>query len=396
MTHFGHDAGDLLLIELSRMLEKGLPSTSISYRLGGDEFAIIMDKVNTIEEISKILDNLKITLNTPVLISDTKIVLEYSLGVAIYPTDGKTRIELMGYADDAMYYIKENGKNSYYFHNEALKAKLNNKKKMEIDLKAALEKQEFNIEFQPRANLSNLNEICLEALIFWQHPVLGKLSSEYFIKQAEEMGIVIYLDEFVLRKTCEKLDELNLEGYKNVKMAVNISNLHAKRHDFVDRLCSIVNEYAFNKGDITVEFTNKVNVKYLSSYKYLIDNLKEVGVSVCVSNLELKYENLIAFKGFQIDEIKLNVGYISKGSTLNKLLLKDIVTICKDLDYLTTIICIEDENELKAALDAKADKVQGNYLFKKISSHDLTDFIINYPALRDGLENVVKKLEYKG
>lgn len=392
----GHDAGDLLLIELSNMLEKGLPSTSVSYRLGGDEFAIIMDNVNTIEEISKVLDNLKITLNTPILIEDTKIVLEYSLGIAIYPTDGKNRTELMSYADDAMYYIKENGKNSYYFHNEALKAKLNNKKKMEIDLKAALEKKEFNIEFQPRVNLKNLNDIYLEVLIFWQHPVLGKLNSEYFIKQAEEMGIVIYLDEFVLRKTCEKLDELKLEGYKNVKMAVNISNMHAKRHDFADRLCSIVNEYAFSRGDITIEFTSKINVKHLSSYKYLIDSLKDCGVSVCISNLELKYENLILFKNLKIDEIKLNVGYISTISGFNKLILKDIVNICKDLEYLTTVTCIDEEIELKSALEAGTDKIQGNYLFKKISSHDLSEFIINYSTLKEGIENVIKTMEYKG
>jgi diguanylate cyclase (GGDEF)-like protein len=392
----GHDAGDLLLIELSNLLEKNLPITCVPYRLGGDEFAIIMDKVNTIEEISNILDKLKNGLKEPVIISETKIVLEYSLGVSIYPTDGTTRNELMMYADDAMYFIKENGKNNYYFHNEALKAKLNNKKKMEIDLKEALKNGEFDIEFQPRINLNNLEEICLETLIFWNHPVLGKLNSEYFIKQAEEMSIIIYLDEFVLRRSCEKLDSLNLNGYKNVKIAINLSNTHAKRHEFGDRLYDILNEYKLKKGDIQVEFTDKINIKYLESYKYLIDKLKEAGALICISNIELKYENLKLFKELKIDEIKVNSGYISNKSNFNKNILKDILNVYKDLDYLSTVICIENEEELKYALNSSADKIQGNYLFKKVDNSSLVEFLNNYPNFKSGIESIIKKLQYKG
>ncbi len=392
----GHDAGDLLLIELANLLEKNLPSSCIPYRLGGDEFAIIMDKINTIEEISNILDKLKDGLSQPVIIDETKIVLEYSLGVSIYPTDGTSRNELMAYADDAMYFIKENGKNSYYFHNEALKAKLNNKKKMEIDLKEALKNGEFDIEFQPRINVNNLNEICLEALIYWNHPVLGKLHSEYFIKQAEEMSIVIYLDEFVLRRTCEKLDNLNLNGYKNVKMSINLSNTHAKRHEFGDRLYDILNEYKLNRGDIQIEFTNKISIKHLESYKYLIDKLKEAGASICISNIELKYESLKLFKELKIDEIKLNSGYISNKSNFNKNILKDILNLYRDLDYMTTVICIEDENELKYALNGLADKIQGNYLFKKVDNESLEEFLKNYPNFKNGIECMIKKLQNKG
>lgn len=392
----GHDAGDLLLIELSNLLEKNLPETSVPYRLGGDEFGIIMDKVNTIEEISKILDTLKEGLKTPVIIEDTKIVLEYSLGVAIYPTDGTSRTELMAYADDAMYYIKENGKNNYYFHNEALKSKLNNKKKMEIDLRSALKNGEFDIEFQPRINIKNLDEIGLEALIYWNHPVLGKLNSEYFIGQAEDMGIVIYLDEFVLRKACEKLDNLYLDGYKNIKMSVNISNTHAKRHEFGDRLYDILNEYKLNKGAMQIEFTNKIDAKHLGSYKYLVDRLKEAGASICISNLEIRYESLDLFKDLKVDEIKINAGYISKKSNFNKNILRDIINVCKDLGYLTTVICIENEDELKNALNSDLDRIQGNYLFKKVDNTNLQDFLENYPNFKVGIENIIKKLQYKG
>ena len=200
----GHDAGDMLLIQLGKKLDETLPENVESYRLGGDEFAILMENINTVEEITKILDDLKVGLTKPIVIDNVKIVLEYSLGVAIYPTDSDNRSELMTYADDAMYYIKEHGKNDYYFHNNVLKTKLENKKKMEINLKAAVEKEEFVIEYVPRVALKD-ESVCFESKIVWQHPVLGRIEEEYFMKQAEEMGIVVLLDEYLIKKTCEKI-----------------------------------------------------------------------------------------------------------------------------------------------------------------------------------------------
>jgi EAL domain-containing protein (putative c-di-GMP-specific phosphodiesterase class I) len=210
------------------------------------------------------------------------------------------------------------------------------------------------------------------------------------------MGIVINLDQFVLRKSCEKLDNLNLEGHKNVKMCINISNTHAKRHEFGDKLYDILNEFKLNRGDIQIEFTNKIDSKHLESYKYLVDKLKEVGTTICISNLELRYESLKMFKELKIDEIKINSGYISAKSTFNRNILSDIVNVCKDLDYQTTIICVENEDELKYALNSSSDKIQGNYLFKKVDNNNLEEFIVNYPNFKIGIENIIKKLQYKG
>lgn len=386
----GHDAGDLLLVELSELLEKNLPRNCTAFRLGGDEFALIIDNVKTIQEISEILDNLKVALNEPIIIKSTRIILEYSLGVSIYPTDGKTRNELMTFADDAMYYIKENGKNSYYFHNEALKAKLDNKKKMEIDLKLAIKNEEFDIQFQPRINLNNLDEVYLETLIYWNHPVLGKLNSEYFISQAEEMGIVINLDHFVLEKSCEKINELKKLGYENIKISMNISNIHSKRHEFADRLFDILTSYKLSRGSIQFEFTDKIDIKYLQSYKYLIDKISDAGSTVCISNLEIKFDSLKLFRELKINEIKINSGYIYDNSNFNTNILKDIIKLCKDLDYLTTIICIEDEKQLKYALNSCVDKIQGNYLFKRIESENLEKFLTCYSDFK---KDILKRIQ---
>ena len=382
----GHDAGDKLLIKLAEALEKSLPKNCNSYRLGGDEFGILIKDINTAYDISKVLDKLKKDLLIPINISGADIVLEYSLGISIYPTDGVTQNELIAYADDAMYYIKEHGKNSYYFHNSVLKAKLNNKKKMETDLKASYKKDDFDVEFQPRINLKNLDEIYLETFIFWNHPVLGKLNSEYFIKQAEEIGVIIHLDEIVLRKVCEKIKKLNENNIRNVKFGINISNAHSKRHDFVDKICEIIKEYNIEDGQLQIEVNNTIDIKNMQNYRYIITKLKELGVSICISNYEVKYDMLKIFKQLDIDEVKINSGYINDND-FKKDTFENLIKLSNSLNFSTSIICIENNKDIKESIKGGANKIQGNYLAGKILFKDLDKFI----ALHDEFKYEIKK-----
>ena len=218
----GHDAGDELLIALANTFDSKLPKNAVAYRLGGDEFAIVIQDIKTTEDITKLLDDLRDTFRTPFIIENTSISLEYSLGVAIYPEDADNRKDLINYADDAMYYIKEHGKNDYYFHNKALKAKMENQTKMQAALKNAYANNQFAISLQPRIDIKETSKICFEALLYWNHPTLGKLPSSYFIKQADDMALTIKLDKYVLESVCKGLNELKEKGVKNIKIAVNI------------------------------------------------------------------------------------------------------------------------------------------------------------------------------
>lgn len=386
----GHDAGDVLLIELSKRLKANLPKTCESYRLGGDEFAIIIEKINTIDEITEILDNLKKALEVPVVIDDNKITLAYSLGVSIYPTDTQDRKNLMTYADDAMYYIKENGKNNYYFFNEVLKTKLENKKKMQVDLKSAFDNNEFNICFQSRICLDNPDNIILEALIYWNHPVLGRLDAEYFIKDAEEMGIIVKIDEFVFNRVCNKLKELIDLGHNNISFSLNMSNIHSQRKDFVNKLCETLERYNFGKDKLQIEFMEEVPVKKIVGYKYFIDRLKEHDITVSVPSYDIKYDNLIAFKVLDIDEIKINSKFDGVDANFNSNVLKDIVTLSNDLNYKSSIVSIENEKEFNSAVLSGTNYIQGDYLFEKIDEENIVEFIDSYNNLK---VDIIKRVD---
>lgn len=389
----GHDAGDELLVYLARTFDEKLPSNAVAYRLGGDEFSIVIQNIKTTRDITKVLDYMKKQLEEPIMIQGTSISLQYSLGISVFPEDAKTKTELIMYADDAMYYIKENGKNGYYFHNKSLKAKLDNKNKMEKDLKEAYDKNEFSISLQPRINLNDMDNICFEALLYWNHPVLGKLDSDYFIKQADEMGIIVKLDRFVLENMCKKLTELKNNGYTNIQMAVNISTRHFMKDDFTNELCKILEKYNVSKGEVILELTNNIDLKKINMYRSMFEKLKKSGAKISINNFNIKYEDMILYNNLNIDEIKLYAKYMSKESDLNDNCLENVIKLSKDLESEITICCIETKKQLEKAIKCGADKVQGFFLFNKMYDEYISDVIKKYDNLKEKVYQVISDVK---
>lgn len=389
----GHDAGDELLVYLARTFDEKLPSNAVAYRLGGDEFSIVIQNIKTTRDITKVLDYMKKQLEEPIMIQGTSISLQYSLGISVFPEDAKTKTELIMYADDAMYYIKENGKNGYYFHNKSLKAKLDNKNKMEKDLKEAYDKNEFSISLQPRINLNDMDNICFEALLYWNHPVLGKLDSDYFIKQADEMGIIVKLDRFVLENMCKKLTELKNNGYTNIQMAVNISTRHFMKDDFTNELCKILEKYNVSKGEVILELTNNIDLKKINMYRSMFEKLKKSGAKISINNFNIKYEDMILYNNLNIDEIKLYAKYMSKESDLNDNCLENVIKLSKDLESEITICCIETKEQLEKAIKCGADKVQGFFLFNKMYDEYISDVIKKYDNLKEKVYKVISDVK---
>lgn len=389
----GHDAGDELLVYLARTFDEKLPSNAVAYRLGGDEFSIVIQNIKTMRDITKVLDYMKKQLEEPIMIQGTSISLQYSLGISVFPEDAKTKTELIMYADDAMYYIKENGKNGYYFHNKSLKAKLDNKNKMEKDLKEAYDKNEFSISLQPRINLNDMDNICFEALLYWNHPVLGRLDLDYFIKQADEMGIIVKLDRFVLENMCKKLTELKNNGYTNIQMAVNISTRHFMKDDFTNELCKILEKNNVSKGEVILELTNNIDLKKINMYRSMFEKLKKSGAKISINNFNIKYEDMILYNNLNIDEIKLYAKYMSKESDLNDNCFENVIKLSKDLECEITICCIETKKQLEKAIKCGADKVQGFFLFNKMYDEYISDVIKKYDNLKEKVYKVISDVK---
>ena len=386
--NMGHDAGDELLIELGKRLVEGIEDHGEVFRLGGDEYALIITGVDSKLEVETIVKRIQRNVVKPIDLRGNVINLEYSLGIALFPEDSKDSVQLVNYADSAMYHVKENGKSDFYFHNAALKAQTENKKRMELELKKAFENNEFGIDYQPRVNLKKPDEIWLETFLYWNHPTIGKLRASYFLKFAESIGLIISIDELMIQKIIVKLKELKEVGFSNVKIAMNISLRHFQRKDFVEKLCNIFENNKFDNGSIILEITDVIDMGKIENYKIMFDRIRSYGVKLSVSNFEIKHEVLDMFKRLEIDEVKVSSAYVDSNSIFKESVLKDIVTLAKDLDYSVVITRIEDEATLNKIIKLKVDMIQGNYLSRIMDDKELLGFLTNLKNSKKGAKKV--------
>lgn len=384
----GHEAGDEVLKEIANKFDETLPNNAKAYRLGGDEFAIVIDQISTKEEVIRILESLKAVMSKPVIIDNNTISIEYSLGVVVSIDEKYSRKDLINYADNAMYYIKEHGGNDYYFHNESLKAKFENNIKMEKDLKQAYENNEFGIDLQPRINVNDTSKIGFEALLTWNHSVLGSLDAAYFITQAEAMGLTIKLDEYVLKAVCERIIDFKNKGYDNVQIAVNISNKNAFKKEFIDTICDIISSYELPEKSLQIEMTGNLETNRLETYKVMFERLKEVGVDVIINNFEIRQESLELFAELPIDEVKISSNILSS-ENIDEKVFSDLIKLSKDLGYKVIVGKVNDDRKLVKAITNNADKIQGNFLFKKMNESLAEEVLANYGTYRLRIEEII-------
>lgn len=384
----GHDIGDEVLKAVSCKFDESLPSNAKAYRLGGDEFAIVISQISSKEEVILILENLKNNMAKPVVIENNTISIEYSLGVVLALDERYSRKDLVNYADNAMYYIKEHGGNDYYFHNESLKAQFENNVKMEKDLKKAYQNKEFGIELQPRINANDTSKIGFEALLIWNHSVLGCLDAAYFITQAEMMGLTIKLDEFVLKAVCEKILYFKDKEYNNVQIAVNISHKNAFKKEFVDTICDIISSYNLPEGSLQIEMTGNLEISRFETYKNMFERLKELGVDIIINNFEINQEALEIFAELPIDEVKISSSLLSS-EKINEKVFLDLINLSKDLGYKVIVGRVNDDKKLVKAITDNADKIQGNFLFKKMDENLAEEVLANYGTYRLRIDEII-------
>jgi len=378
----GHDAGDELLIELGKRLKESIGDHGEVFRLGGDEYALIIIGADTKLEVETIIKRVQRSVVQPVIIRNNTVNLEYSLGIACFPEDSKDANEIVNFADAAMYHVKESGKSSYYFHNEALKAKTDNKRRMENELKAAYVNKEFGIDYQPRLDVKSPKNIWLETFLYWNHPMIGKLKADYFMSYAETTGLVIGLDQYVIEDSISKLEKFRRSGFDNICIAINVSIRHFQRRDFIDKLCSIIEKNRVKEGTLMFQITDSIDTTKIEEYKIMFEKLKKLGVKISLNNLCIRYEELDLLNRLQIDEIKINSEFLVSNSIFKKSVLKHIIHLCKDLGYEILVTKISDEDTLQEVLKYPINRVQGFYIYPIIENDKIEEFLKSYTQSR--------------
>lgn len=358
----GHSYGDLLLKEVGERLVKCVPNEVVC-RLGGDEYALLFDNTNIqdIEEkASNILENLREIFN----INGFELHITPSIGVSIFPDHGSDWDTLLMKADTAMYKVKENGKNDFQIYSGAMS--MEPIMKLENAMRKGLERGEFILHFQPQISLESGEIIGAEALVRWDRAGIGLVPPSDFIPLAEENGLILLIGERVIREACRQSVFWRKKGFPDLRIAVNISSLQFKHHDFIDMISEILKETGANPHDIELEITESIAMGPIDKNLANLSQLKKMGFQIAIDDFGTGYSSLQYLSEFQIDHLKIDRSFISaiEKSEKDAAIVKLIVMMAKGLNFQVIAEGVEYECQKTFLSEIGCDELQG-YLFSR-------------------------------
>jgi len=306
----GHAAGDQLLNIVSQRLTDVLRKTDTIARLGGDEFTIIIEDLEAAELVVQVAKNILATLDKPVEIFEKEVHIGGSIGIALYPQDGESFGTLLKNSDTAMYKAKELGRQTFQFYEHEMSLKAMRRLDLENQIRVALKNKEFLVFYQPKVNLITGQCQGVEALVRWLHPEKGLITPDNFIPLAEETGLIIQLDEWVMRTACRQFKKWKAAGYSINNLSVNISARHFKEGSLLKHCKKVIEETQVLPKNIEIELTESALVDNYNSAKEILHEIHEMGIHIALDDFGTGYASMSYLKEFPFDTVKLDRSFV--------------------------------------------------------------------------------------
>lgn len=373
----GHQAGDKLLVEVSRRMKKCVRETDTVARMGGDEFTVIMSNIANMDDAALCAQKIIDGLSLPFSLDNHEVFVTLSIGIAIAPSDGEDAETLIKNADTAMYHAKELGKENYQFYSEEMNLRTLERLELEAKLHRALEREEFLLHYQPRVDISTGSIVGAEALIRWQHPQFGMIHPKKFIPLAESTGLIIPIGEWVLKKACQQAQEWKLKGYPPVRIAVNLSSIQFKRADLQNVVERVLKETGIDPNYLELELTENVVMENVNSTIVTLNKLKNMGIMLTIDDFGTGYSSFSYLKKFPIDMLKIDLSFIRDIATNpdDVAIVSSIIAMAHQLRLKVTAEGVEDEEQLSIIRAKKCDEVQGFYFGHPVSAEKFTEML---------------------
>lgn len=370
----GHAAGDELLKAIAGRLKSVLGESDTLTRLGGDEFAIIQGGAANQREAAislalRVLEN----VGEPLSIDGYNLAISTSIGIALVPEDAASAGDILKKADLALYSVKTQGRNSFRFFEAEMSKDANKRLQLLADLRAALIRNEFELYYQPVFNAKTGLPCGVEALVRWHHPIEGLISPDRFIPLAEETGLMEPLGEWILERAC--MDATSWPD--DITVAVNLSAVQFRSRKLFDTiLCALV-ETGLDPQRLELEITESVLLQSGESYGEVIQQLKNIGVSIALDDFGTGYSSLSYLTTFPFDKIKIDKSF-TRGLTSSAscaAIVASVLTLARGLDMVVTAEGVETKRELDLLRAAGVQLVQG-YLFARPTPKGELDFSV--------------------
>lgn len=370
----GHDMGDELLQVLAERLKGCVRESDTVARLGGDEFVLLIstngDAASVEKDVTSVLGKLLEQVARPLTLGDRAIRPTCSLGVSMFPQDGGDAATLLKNADAAMYRAKELGRNRFQFFTADVNDRILKRLELESSLRLALEREEFEIHYQPQVELRDGSIVGVEALVRWRHPQKGLIGPKDFIGYAEESGLIVQLGGWVLRQACAQNKRWQEQGLPAIPVSVNMSARQCEQDDVERVVAQALEDAGLLPRYLELEITESISMANPQESVPLMWRLKETGVALSIDDFGTGFSNLSYLRRFPVDRLKIDLSFVREITTdPGSLAISEaIITMSHSLNLQVVAEGVETEGQLELLGARNCDLIQGYYFSPPVSA----------------------------
>jgi diguanylate cyclase (GGDEF)-like protein/PAS domain S-box-containing protein len=378
----GHEVGDQLLREVAARLQGCVRPSDTAARFGGDEFVLLlMDQGGQAgmaeSQLTELVRTVLERVAAPLMLAQRDIKVSCSIGLAAFPQDGEDAETLIKHADTAMYRAKELGRNGFQFFTEELQLRAQQQLELGASLRRALEREEFELYYQPQASLRSGRVVGVEALLRWRHPERGLLGPGHFIAFAEESGLIIPIGEWVMRRACMQNKAWQDAGLPAIPIAVNVSARQCAQENLVDVVRAALESSGLAPHCLELELTESISMADPERSVPMMERMKAIGVELSIDDFGTGYSNMSYLKRFPIDRLKLDISFVREITTdPGSLAISDaIITMSHSLHLEVVAEGVETEGQLALLALRNCDIVQGFFFSPPLAADALGELL---------------------
>ena len=362
----GHTAGDEFLKQVAQRLLETVRQSDVVSRQGGDEFLIGITDVAQGEAISTVAAKILKRISEPFVLRDTEISSSCSIGVALYPQNGRNFETLLRHSDISVYHAKDDGRNLFRFYDESMNTRIQENLQLIAGLRGAIAHGEFELHYQPVVNIRTGQLVGAEALIRWQRPQHGLVAPGQFIATAEKAGLIVEIGEWVIREACRQAMLWQHAGHPPFVMAVNLSPVQFAHGTVEAVLAQTLADSGLAPRYLELELTESTLIQDSEKFIQSLQNLKAMGVGISIDDFGTGYSNLSYLQRFSIDKIKVDQSFVRRllQGPQELAIVSAIIQIARSLNLNTTAEGIEDQATRDKLAELGCEQGQG-YLFAR-------------------------------
>lgn len=363
-TQLGKINSDTILKEIGKRFSTILRSEDIIAKLDGDEFIVLLNDIGKPKFASTVSEKLLHACSQPIKINSNDYIITASIGICVYPHDGHSLESLLKNANNALFKAKHLGKNSYQFYTHEMSVEAREYIQLDSALRKATRNNELVLYYQPKFRIKTGSITGLEALMRWEHPVLGIISPSTFIPHAEDSGLINQIGEWALQEACEKAKFWQDEGYEHMTLAIKLSSKQFLHPDIATQIRNVIQRTNFNPKYLELEIDEKALMTNIEETKMILDKIKATGVEIAIDHFGVGYTSISHLKKFPISTIKIDQSFI-KGVPNNPddiAIVTAIISLAHKLGIEVVAEGVETAEQVQFLTSQQCDIIQGYFL----------------------------------